>query len=69
MKSVRGVFETTGDELVFAIDGVPLCGLGETALLIAVIMVFLPAINLGSCTQCRLKIFISFWASRTTRPR
>ena len=33
---------------------------GEIARLIVLMMLFLPAINLGSCTQWRLALFISF---------
>lgn len=50
MKIVRGVFETAGVALALglAFDMLALCGLGETALLIAVMMPFFPVILLYS---------------------
>ena len=66
MKLVRGVFETAGEAQNPALEVLALSDLGETALLIALITLFLPAINLGSCTLCEIYTFISFSRFLTT---
>ena len=61
MKSVRGVFETTGVVHGLIVDVLALFGLGETALLIALMMFFLPVIS--SCSIGNENLYTLFQIS------